>query len=80
MKYSKYAPKGGFGSDLIALANAAVDLHEKRHLADYDPLFRVNTSDAVLAVATARTALSRFSNANRASRKAFLSLLVFSPR
>ena len=79
-KYSKYAPRGGFGSDLIALATAVVDLQEKRHLADYDPLFRVRTSDAELAVATGHTAISRFNSANRVSRKAFLSLLVFSPR
>lgn len=79
-KYSKYEPTGGFGADLIALANAVIDLQEKRHLADYDPLFRVGTSEAVLAVATGRAALVRFRNANRAQRKAFLSLLVFSPR
>ncbi len=79
-KYSKYCPRGGFGPDLIALANAVVDLQEKRHLADYDTLFRVKMSDAVLAVATGRTALDRFRNANRTSRKAFLSLLVFPPR
>ncbi len=79
-KYTKHSPSGGFGADLIALATAVVDLQEKRHLADYDPLFSVRTSDAVLAAATARTALTRFRNANRVSRKAFLSLLVFSPR
>jgi hypothetical protein len=79
-KYSKYVPKGGFGSDLIALATAVVDLREKRHLADYDPLFRVRMSDAVLAVATGRTALIRFRNANRTKRRDFLALLVFSPR
>ena len=79
-KYSKYEPVGGFGADLIALATAVVDLQEKRHLADYDPHFRVEMSDAVLAVATGRTALDRFRSANRMRRKAFLSLLVFSPR
>ncbi len=79
-KYSKYEPTGGFGQDLIALAAAVVDLQERRYLADYDPLFRVETSDAVLAVATGRMALARFGNANRARRTAFLSLLVFSPR
>jgi hypothetical protein len=79
-KYSGYAPTGGFGTDLTALATALVDLQEKRHLADYDPLFRVNTSDAVLAVATARSAVARFNNASRASRRAFLSLVVFTPR
>ena len=79
-KYTKYTPGGGFGADMIALSTAVVNLQEKRHLADYDPLFRVKMSDAVLAVATGRTALIRFRNANRMRQKAFLSLLVFSPR
>lgn len=78
--YSKYSPRGGFGPDLIALATAVIDLQEKRHLADYDPLFRARMSDAVLAVATGRTALYRSRNASRTLRKAFLSLLLFSPR
>jgi len=79
-KYSKYEPAGGFGADLRDLATAVLDLQEKRYLADYDPLFRVGTSDAVLAVATARTALGLFRDANRTKKKTFLSLLVFSPR
>ena len=79
-KYSGHSPRAGFGYDLSALATAVVDLQEKRHLADYDPSYRVTISDAVLAVATSRTALDRFRRANRASRKAFISLLVFSPR
>lgn len=79
-KYSRYQPSGGFGPDLIAVATAVVDLQEKRHLADYDPHYRVGLSDAVLAVATAQSALTRFRIANRTRQKAFLSLLVFSPR
>ena len=79
-KYLKYEPKGGFGPDLIALATAVIELQEKRHAADYDPLFRVRMSDAVLAVATGRTALVRFRSANRTRRKAFFSLVVFSRR
>lgn len=79
-KYSSHEPRGGFSSDLKAFATAVVDLHEKRHLADYDPLFRVRPSEAGLVVATARTALARFTRVGRAQRKAFLSLLVFSPR
>jgi hypothetical protein len=43
--YSRYSPKGGFGSDLTALATAVIDLQEKRHLADYD-------GDYVLDIAT----------------------------
>jgi hypothetical protein len=79
-KYSKYEPAGGFGPDLTAVATAVVDLQEKRHLADYDPLFRVDLSDAVLAVATSRSALLRLRNANRSRRNIFLALLVFAPR
>jgi hypothetical protein len=79
-RYRAHEPRGGFGDDIIALATAAVDLQEKRHSADYDPLFRARMSDAVLAVATARTALVRLRNSNRTRRKTFLSLVVFSLR
>ena len=79
-KYKSYVPSGGFGTDLVAVANALVELQEKRHKADYDPLYRVSISDAVLAVVTGRTALSRLTDANRTRKKAFLSLVVFSPR
>jgi uncharacterized protein (UPF0332 family) len=40
-KYLQYVPDDGFGSDIVAFAAAVVELQEKRHLADYDPLFRV---------------------------------------
>ena len=79
-KYRKFEPKGGFGSDLEALATALIELYEKRHAADYDPLYRISMSDAVLVAKTGRTALDRFKGANRTKRKAFLSLVVFSPR
>jgi hypothetical protein len=79
-KYADYVPRGGFGQDLIAVATALIDLQERRHLADYDPLFRVRASDAVLAVATSRSALARFRGANRAGRRIFLALLAFAPR
>src|SRR5262249_27390493 len=76
-RYSGYAPSGGFGPDLVAVASAVIELQEKRHSADYDPLFRVSTSDAILAVATARTALGRFRGGSRGSLRSFLSLVVF---
>ena len=80
-KYSKYRPPTGeFGHDLTAVAAAVADLQEKRHLADYDPSFRVVPSEAVSAIATGRTAIARFRRANRTQRGAFISLLVFSPR
>jgi hypothetical protein len=73
-------PKGGFGRDLRALASAVIELQEKRHLADYDPLFRARLSDAVLAVATARGALVRFRGASRVVRRVLVSLVLFAPR
>lgn len=79
-KYSAFVPGASFGNDLLAVAVALIELQENRHRADYDPLFRVNMSDAVSAVATARAALGRLDKANRAKRKAFVSLVVFSPR
>ena len=79
-KYRRFEPRGGFGPDLKALAAAVIELQEKRHSADYDPHYRASLSDAVLAVKAGRTALVRFRSANRTKRKAFLSLIVFSPR
>jgi hypothetical protein len=79
-KYVKYSPRGGFGTDLIALAAAVEVLQEKRHQAEYDPLFRVKTSDATLVVATARAALQHLRNASRTIRNDFFLLLAFSPR
>ena len=79
-RYADFEPRGGFGPDLIAVATALVDLQEKRHLADYDPLFRARVSDAVLAVATGRSALNRFRSASNPRRRAFVSLVVFTPR
>jgi hypothetical protein len=79
-KYAQYSPARGFGGDIQAFAAAALDLQEKRLSADYDPLFRVRTSDAVLAIKTARSALERLRKANKTRRKAFLMLLLFAPR
>lgn len=79
-KYQKHLPSNGFGPNIQAFASAFVELQEKRHSADYDPSIRVKTSDAILAIATARSAIARFERATEARRKAFLSLLLFSPR
>jgi hypothetical protein len=79
-RYVPYAPRDGFGADLSAVAAAVADLQEKRHSADYDPLFRVSLSDAVAAVSTGRTALTKLRNSGRTRRRAFLALVVFPPR
>jgi hypothetical protein len=79
-KYLKYLPRDGLGPDLVAVAAAIGELQERRHSADYDSLFRAKTSDADLAVATARNALSHFRNASRGPRRVFVSLVLFPPR
>jgi uncharacterized protein (UPF0332 family) len=79
-KFVAYELAGGFCSVIAAFASAVVELQEKRHSADYDPLFRVTPSDAVLAISTARAALSRFQVATPDQQAALLSLLLFRPR
>jgi uncharacterized protein (UPF0332 family) len=79
-KYRPYVPTTGFGSNIIAFAEAVLELQERRHSADYDVMVSVTRSDAGLAVATARAALSGFGKANQQEQLAFLSLLLFSPR
>jgi uncharacterized protein (UPF0332 family) len=79
-KYQRFVPAIGFSGDIQAFANAFVGLQEKRHTADYDPSGRVKTADASLAIATARDAVKRFQQADEADRRAFLDLLLFSPR
>jgi len=79
-KYKPYAPKGGFGTDIKAFATAVLDLQQKRHTADYDPMAQMKQSDAILVIGTARAALIRFQNANVDERTIFLTLLLFEPR
>ena len=79
-KYVPYLPAGGFGVHIQTFSTGAIELQEKRHLADYNPLPRFRTSDAKLAISTARSAVSRFQAASEDHRKAFLTLLVCPPR
>jgi hypothetical protein len=79
-KFKPHAPSDGFGPNITAFAAAVVELQEKRHAADYDVMIRMNRSDAVLAISTAKAALRRFNKASKARRLAYLSLLLFPPR
>jgi hypothetical protein len=65
---------------MAAFAAATLDLQQRRHAADYDVMIRMNKSDASVAIATARAALSRLSATSPPERLAFLSLLLFAPR
>jgi hypothetical protein len=79
-KLKPYAPAGGFGPEIQALATAVIEPQEKRHSADYDPMSRVKTADALLAVRTGRSAIARLTKSGDAERKRFLTLLAFPPR
>ena len=79
-KYARHVPPDGFGPNIQAFAAAVLELQEKRHSADYDPSIRVKTSDAIVAIAAARSALNRFLGADLPRREAFLGLLLFRPR
>jgi uncharacterized protein (UPF0332 family) len=78
VKFKSYAPSAGFGANMAAFA--AATLQQRRHAADYDVMIRMNKSDASVAIATARAAVSRFSATSPPERLAFLSLLLFAPR
>lgn len=79
-RYARYVPVGGFGSELRQFSVAFVALYEKRQLADYDPHFRATRSDVLADLANGHAALTLFRRAGRSSRKAFLTLVVVSPR
>ena len=79
-KFKPHAPTNGFGPNITAFAAAVVELQEKRHATDYDVMIRMNKSDAVLAISTARAALRRFNKTSKARRLAYLSVLLFPPR
>ncbi|MGY4304229.1 hypothetical protein ACVIJ6_001472 [Bradyrhizobium sp. USDA 4369] len=79
-RYLPYEPSGGFGAQITAFAVAALELQEKRHEADYNPMIRMRSLDAQLAIAAARAALTGFEAAAKPSREAFLTLLLFPPR
>lgn len=79
-KYTPCLPPNGFGADIQAFATATVELQEKRHRADYNPEPRFRTSEAKLAIGTARSAITRFGQASPEQQKAFLTLLLCPPR
>src|SRR4051812_23844282 len=76
-KYRVVAPSGRFHSSLTLFAERVIDLLEKRHACDYDPLLRVSKSSATLAISAARAALYHFQEVPADHKVAFLYLLVF---
>jgi hypothetical protein len=79
-RYAAFVPPDGFGADIQDFAEDLTDLQQQRHAADYDPRLRVDLSDAVVALATARRAMRCWEAAPADERSAFLTLLLFPPR
>jgi hypothetical protein len=79
-RYSPYLPTEGFGADIQAFATATIELQEKRHRADYNPEPQFRSSEATLAIGTARSAVQHFGRASQERKKAFLTLLLCPPR
>lgn len=79
-RYASYVPKNGFGPNIQLFSAAAVDLQERRHAADYDPLSRFSADEARLAIASAESAVMRFRRETQERRKLFLTLLICPPR
>ena len=79
-RYASYTPSGGFSGQVKVFASTAIELQEKRHRADYNPMPLYKASDAHLAVVTARRAINVFQSASSDQRKTFLTLLLCPPR
>ncbi len=79
-RYAAVVPAGGFDIDLQIFATVAMELQERRHAADYDPLARFELSNAKAAIDGARDAVQRFPRVSVEHRRVFLTLLLCPPR
>lgn len=79
-KMKSYAPSTGFGPKIRALAATVVELQEKRHRADYDPVWKVKTADATATILAGRSGVNGLGQVDKTERRRFLALLTFPPR
>ena len=61
-------------------ANLFVDLQDKRHRADYDPLAVFYKSEVERLILDTRAVLREFENADRRERRSFAALVLFRSR
>lgn len=78
--YRALAPRDGFAPSIRTFAEAAVSLQVRRHAADYDPLPRFRTADAIVAIEMATAALKSWQDAPAEQRETVLWLLLFHAR
>ena len=74
-----FTPLGGFGS-IAEFAGITLNLYELGIRADYDPSIAFSVSGAIIAVSSARQAISLFEEASAERRQAFLTMLLFKER
>lgn len=79
-KIKSYEPIVGFDVYMRTIARAVVELHNKRHAADYDPSLSFLQTAARAALQTARSAVNRLAHLRADQRRAFLNLTLFEPR
>jgi hypothetical protein len=73
-------PVPGFDGHIKGFAAIAIELQERRHAAEYDPLPRFKSSDAKGVVDLGRNAVHRFPQADQEHRRMFLTMLLCPPR
>jgi uncharacterized protein (UPF0332 family) len=74
-----FIPADGFGT-VADFARNALNLHELRNFADYDPSRNFTADEARVAVSDARQAIEWFKLGTPEQQDAFLTLLLFKPR
>jgi len=65
-----------FPNGIIDFATAFVTMQERRHLADYDPLFDVTKSQVMADIVLTYNAIDKFSMCSAKDRKAFCAYVL----
>ena len=74
---SKEFPAGrGFPSGIVEFAKLLVDLQEKRHAADYDPLAKLTRADAIGVIREAAKSITAFDGEPAEAQRAFVVFLA----
>lgn len=76
----KQADRFGFPRRIVDFANIFVEMHEKRHLADYHPSPRLIQSEVVADVDSCEYAMERLRGARPLDKRAFVAFLLFERR
>ncbi len=79
-KYRDLIPPTLFQPDLKDFAEAVVDLQEKRHQADYNPLAEFRVSDVRNMISLARSVHGRFNAVGDDEKRLFVCMLIFTSR